>query len=77
MNEKSCDIIKQAVAGVLQKIKSGEAPDELITLYQNMSPEMFGWWCHGFYSGYSKKIEIRSSEAARFLKKVLKDYEND
>lgn len=75
-NEKPYDIIKEAVGGVLQKIQDGSAPEEIVALYETMSASQFGYWLHGFFSGYSKKIEIRSSEAVRFLKKVLKDYEN-
>lgn len=75
-NEKPCDIIKQACRGVFDKIQSGEAPTEFISLYESMKPENFGFWLHGFFSGYSKKIEIRSTEAVRFLRKVLQDYEN-
>jgi len=76
-NENRYDIIREAVGGVLKKIQDGSAPEEIIALYENMTPEQFGFWLHGFYSGYSKKLEGRSAEACRFLKKVLANYEED
>lgn len=76
-NGKPYDIIKQAVAGVFEQIRNGSAPQEIIALYENMTPEQFGVFLYGFYSGYSKKLEGRSAEAVRFLKKVLANYEED
>jgi len=61
---------KRAVGIILEKIRTSEAPVELIRLYEEMQPKNFAFWLHGYFWGSSRKLKLHSLNAFRFLEEI-------
>ena len=64
------DETKRAIGIVLEKVRTHEAPAELIRLYETMKPEKFGFWLHGYFWAFSQKLKLYSPDAYRFLEEI-------
>lgn len=75
--EEQRDEIKTLVEIIVRKIHAGDAPDEAIALYQNMTPESFTYWLHGFVCSYTKRKFLCNSALFRFLKEEIRGQTDD
>jgi hypothetical protein len=64
------DRVKILISVVMKRISDGEAPEQIIALYQNLGPTNFTYWAHGFIYGYVSRKELLKSELFKFLKEV-------
>jgi len=69
-NEQNIEL-KTFVANVFEKIQRGDAPQEVVALYQQMKPANFAFWLHGFSCAMSKQPLLHTSEIYRFLRKEM------
>lgn len=65
--------INSLIETIHSKIISGEAPAELIAIYEKMRPENFGFWLHGFYCGIETNQAIYSSQICQFLRAEMQN----
>jgi len=70
IEEQKEDEVKRAVGIIIEKIRTSEAPAELINLHEMMKPNNFAFFLCGYFWGYSKKLKLHSLDAYRFLEEI-------
>ena len=70
-NTRMLDDIKQTIEIVVELVRSGESPNELITMYQELGPEHFTYWLHGYFC--NGKLRVCWPKVHRFLLAELLD----
>ncbi len=70
LDQEQVDEVKTMIHILAEKIRTGDAPEQIMSLYQNLGPTNFGYWAHGFFCGYSSRKELRQTELFKFLKEV-------
>jgi hypothetical protein len=73
LSQGQTDRIKILVSAVMRKISAGDAPDQLVVMYEEIGAEGFGYWLHGLLCGLVGREELVKSEFLPFFKKVIKE----
>jgi hypothetical protein len=63
--------IKLLVSAIMEKIRTGDAPDQLVAMYEKIGGEGFGYWLHGLLCGLVGREELIKSEFLPFFNKII------